>query len=156
MHVLDIRTLKATLKARALSSGEVVRYLAAQWALLSWLFIPGQTTVDWMFITNPLFALAGAYYCYLCNGGADGIRLAERYLAVGWVVMCRGIAFLLLPLAIGLAAWTIATAGEGPDDAVMSATLIGLMLLMYWRIGVHLADVAGPVAGLETPVVASR
>ena len=142
MHVLDIRTLKATLKARALSSGEAVRYIAAQGALLSWLFIPGQTTVDWMFITNPLLALAGTYYCYRCNGGADGIRLAERYLAIGWVVMCRGIAFLFLPLAIGLAAWTIATAGEGPGDAVMSTALIGLMLLMYWRIGVHLADVA--------------
>jgi hypothetical protein len=151
MHVFNIRTLKATLKARALSSGEAVRYIAAQGALLSWLFIPGDTTVDWMFLTNPLLALAGTYYCYRCNGGADGIRLAERYLAIGWVVMCRGIAFLLLPLAIGLAAWTLATAGEGPDEAVLSTTLVGLLVLMYWRIGVHLADVAGAAASPLVP-----
>src|SRR5688572_30405295 len=147
MHLLDIRTLKATLKDRTLSSVEVARYLAAQGAVLSWLFIPSETTVDWMYLTNPLLALGGTYYCYRRNGGADGIRLAERYLAIGWVVMCRGIAFLFLPLAIGLAGWTIVTAGEGPRDVVMSTTLIGLLVLMYWRIGVHLADVAGATAG---------
>ena len=37
----------------------------------------------------PCLALAGVVFSHRNNGGAAGVRLAERYLAVGWVVGSR-------------------------------------------------------------------
>jgi hypothetical protein len=90
MYWLNIRGLNGVLQQRELSSREVAQYLGAQAVLYSWFFIPSPdgTGPDWPLVVDPLVALLGVYYCYRCNGGGAGLRLAERSLAIGWVVTC--------------------------------------------------------------------
>ena len=148
MEFLRIRRLTADLARRPLSAPDTAKYLAAQGALLSILFIPtpAEAPADWPFLVYPLLALLGVYYCYRRNGGAVGERFAERYLAVDWVVGLRvGLAAVavLIAFIVGFAF----TSGElgWLEDARFARGIdlggLGLIALVYWRMGVHLARI---------------
>jgi hypothetical protein len=147
MTFINIERLKAQLGQGELRASETAKYLAAQGALLSLIFIPSPATapMDWDFITHPLLSVVGVYYCYRRNGGAVGVRFAERYLALGWVVGLR----------VGLAAASIAAVGLGISLLVtgslewleepriapaVTVGSLGLVAFVYWRIGRHLGD----------------
>jgi hypothetical protein len=148
MEFVRIGRLKDALIRGPLSAFDTAKYLAVQGALISILFIPSPTDAppDWTFGAYPLSALAGVYYCYKRNGGSAGIRLAERFLAIGWVVGIRVAFCIVIPAFVGV--FVLAFAGflfEGLDDETVGDGLrvagLGLMLFMYWRMGIHLADV---------------
>ncbi|HEV3485099.1 MAG TPA: hypothetical protein VG106_06810, partial [Vicinamibacterales bacterium] len=91
MRFFSIRRLKSDLAGGPLPARATAQYLAAQGALMSVAYVPSpaHAPADWGFIVHPLLALVGVYYCYRRNGGPTGERLAERFLAVGWVVGIR-------------------------------------------------------------------
>ena len=148
MRFFSIRRLKGDLARGPLTARATAQYLAAQGALLSVLYVPSpaHASADWGFIVHPLLALAGVYYCYRRNGGPAGERLAERYLAVGWVVGIRvasaAIALLVLTvtalaLTSDVSEWTESRwLGVGIDLGT-----VALVAFIYWRMGVHLADI---------------
>lgn len=153
MEFLRIRRLTADLARRPLSAPDTAKYLAAQGALLSILFIPtpAEAPADWPFLAYPLLALLGVYYCYRCNGGPVGERFAERYLAVGWVVGVRVVLVTIatvIPCIVGLA--FTSTGLNWFEDArvwfVVDLGVLGLITLVYWRMGVHLARIHNPSA----------
>jgi hypothetical protein len=148
MEFVNIRRVKTTLKQGELPAVETAKYLAAQGALWSVLLIPSpaDAPVNWAFLTYPLLGLAGAYYCYRKNGGKLGRRLAERYLAIGWVVGWR-FALVLASSLVAAAGVSLVMLGnlswlEDPELA-NETTLVWLLIiaLIYWRMGHHLADV---------------
>jgi hypothetical protein len=127
---------------------DTAKYLATQGALLSIAFIPtpAGAPADWPFLAYPVFAVAGVYYCYKRNGGAAGERFAERYLAVGWVAGMRvalGIVVVVLACVVGLA-FTDRGLAWLEDSQVAASIDVGVLTvtaLVYWRMGIHLADV---------------
>jgi hypothetical protein len=147
MEFVNIKRLKADLRQGELPARETAKYLAAQGALLSLIFIPspGPEPVAWSFIAYPLLSLVGVYYCYQRNGGASGARFAERYLAIGWVVGWRVGLIVVLIAVVSLGA-SLAGMGsfEGLDDARVTNGITagswGMVALIYWRIGMHLGD----------------
>ena len=148
MKFVNIRRLKDDLARGPLSARETAGYLAAQGMLLSILFVPmpAEAPEPWAFIVYPAIALAGVYYCYRQNGAASGERLPERYLALGWVVGVRiAIGSLLIALAaslvIGFTALTLDFLESPYFPLAMNVVGVGLSALVYWRLGVHLADV---------------
>jgi hypothetical protein len=147
MTFVNLKRLKAELAQAELPASETAKYLAAQGALLSLMFIPSPENepADWAFVAHPLLAVIGVYYCYRRNGGALGARFAERYLAVGWVVGWR-VALVAVPLvALGLGASLSATGSlEWLEDPRIAPAIdlgsVGLVAFVYWRIGRHLGD----------------
>jgi hypothetical protein len=153
MEFIRLGRLKNTLREGPLSAVETAKYLAVQGALLSFIFIPSPADMsrDWTMIAYPVSALIGVYYCYRRNGGAGGRHFAERYLAIGWVVGLR--IGLSLAMAIGIAAAIAALLGFNFDalsDPVVThgwdIAAFGAVLFVYWRTGVHLADVPEKVS----------
>jgi hypothetical protein len=149
MEFIRLGRLKSTLGEGPLSAAETAKYLAVQGALLSLIFIPTPADMprDWTMIAYPVSAVLSVYYCYRRNGGAAGKHFAERYLAIGWVVGLR-IGFCAV---VAVAVSAVIGALLGFDfDAISSPGVtraidvagFGLVLLVYWRMGVHLADVA--------------
>jgi hypothetical protein len=149
MKIFNIKALKAELAQGDLRAPETAKYLAAQAVLVSIIFIPspGHRAVDWAFVANPLVSLLGLYYCYRQNGGETGLRFAERYLALGWVVGWRvGVVMVVLtPLSLGallFATGNVAWLGEQRLADVFAASILAMIAFMYWRIGRHLGDLA--------------
>lgn len=145
---MRIGRLKATLARGPLPAGETAKYLAAQGALMSLVFIPtpAEMPADWTFLAYPLLAAAGVYYCYRSNGGALGERFAERYVAIGWVVGWR--VALVLIAAFGFGLLSVVLRGDDPgwldNPHVADAVNIGgfaVVGFIYWRMAVHLATV---------------
>ena len=148
MELFSIARLKTTLAHGALPARETAAYLAAQAALLSIGYIPtpADQPTGWAFAAYPVLAVVGVYYCYRCNGGATGRRFAERYLAIGWVV---GVKVAAVVLGAGLAG-SIGLGLSGSNFEWLESPRVadgvdfvglGLIALVYWRMGVHLADV---------------
>jgi hypothetical protein len=146
MEIVNIKRLKATLRQGDLPARETAKYLAAQGALWSLLFIPSPAPpLDWALVAYPLLSLCGVYYCYRQNGEESGRRFAERYLAIGWVVGWRAF-FVLAPLFLLAVVFSFAWFGQLQwleDPVSAGAITLGFLTLcgfLYWRIGRHLAD----------------
>ena len=122
-------------------------YLAGQAALGAVLFVPSPADVprEWDFVALPLLALVGVLYCYRCNGAAAGVRFAERYLALSWVIGWRtglmAAAVIAMGFVAGLITGGFAWLEHERVPVTLSATTFLLIALIYWRIGVHLHDI---------------
>jgi len=147
MKFVNIKRLKAELQQGELPASETAKYLAAQAAVMSLIFIPSPANepVDWAFIANPLVSVIGVFYCYQRNGAALGVRFAERYLAVGWVVGWRVGLVAVAIAALGLGVTLVATGslewlGDPRIGPAITVGAVGLVAFVYWRIGRHLGD----------------
>jgi hypothetical protein len=99
----------------------------------------------------PVMSVAGVYFCYRRNGGPGGVRFAERYLAVGWVISWRLGLVMMLGVAFALVAALLTTGNLNwlGDSRIVDGVNVGMLALVtviYWRLGVHLADVRGATA----------
>jgi hypothetical protein len=145
MEFININRLKSHLREGELSARETAKYLAAQGALQSLVFIPtpAESPADWAFVAFPLVSVVGIYYCYRRNGGELGTRFAERYLAVGWVVGWR-VALVAVASVVLTAVVALVSVGnldwlhEPRIDTGIDVAALGLVACMYWRTGVHL------------------
>jgi hypothetical protein len=149
MEFFRLERLKSKLVRGPLPANETAKYLAAQGALSSLLFIasPEQDMGGWPYIAFPALSVLGVYYCYRCQGGAIGERFAERYLSVGWVVAVR-VAAAVVPLFFAALVALVVTNGfesswwESPwFDDIFEAAMLGVVGVAYWRTGVHLSAI---------------
>jgi len=149
MEFFRLERLNATLVRGPLPALDTAKYLAAQGALWSLIVIPSpaDAPADWPFLGYPALSLLGVYYCYRRHGGASGERFAERYLAIGWVVGLRVAATSILLCMLGLAGFIAARGFDGSwlDGPAVTHVLdvgtLGVIAIMYWRMGVQLAAV---------------
>lgn len=153
MQLWRLEPLKSLLVAGPLPDREAVKYVAAQSAIVAAVVVPtpGQDLPPWWhFVAAPAIAIAGVYFCYKQNGGAAGRGFAERYFSIGWVVAVR-IAVVSVALGCVGSIIVIGIVNPGISDDV-GARLVeiagyGLMVLAFWRTGVHLADVVHRTTG---------
>jgi hypothetical protein len=153
MRFFSLRRVKSDVVVGPLPAADTAKYLAAQGALWSLLFIPSPSSdapIWWGFVAYPFVAVAGVFYCYRCNGGASGQRLAERYLAVGWVVLVRFLVLGMLLVMAGLVAAVVQSGLSGDESTFLDSPgfaasvnigALSIEALMFWRIGVHIAEV---------------
>jgi hypothetical protein len=149
MEFFRLKRLNATLVHGPLPARDTAQYLAAQSALWSLILIPSpaDAPTDWTLLAYPALSLLGVYHCYRRHGGAAGERFAERYLAIGWVVGLRVAALLILLAMLGLAAFVAVRGFDGssldsPRMAnVLDVGMLGVIVVVYWRMGVQLAAV---------------
>ena len=149
MEFFRLKRLKATLLRGPLPPSDTAKYLAASAALCSVALIPspGDVLSHWTLLAYPALALLGVYYCYRRNGGAVGDRFAERYIAIGWVVGLRVTVVVFLLTALGLVAFTVVRGFDGSwlehpaATHVVDVGTLGVVAVVYWRMGVQLADV---------------
>lgn len=169
MYWWNIKRLKDALAERPLTAREQLSYYIATWMLVYMLMALSQLApaasapeVLVHFILSIAIVVFGSLYCYVSNGGADGKEFLPRLFAVGWVVSIRW-SVVAIPLIIFgsffLAVLSILVGDTGPDPAdaelgpiftVASSALVYLLsIVLIWRCGVHLRDVARRTT--ETP-----
>jgi hypothetical protein len=146
MYFWRIENLKAQLASRPLSDREVLPYFAIFLGVTSaaW-FMPLVEPNLWdhlLTAVGVLLAVPGTVWIYRRNGGAVGQHFLQRYLAVGWVVGIRWLVVVLPSLMLYFAVLDLldveAVATTWHDFILFSIAL----LLLYWRIGHHIADIA--------------
>jgi len=147
MYFWNIERLKAELVVGPLSERQIFPYfiifIGLSTAACS--FSGGVSNAwDWVEAVSSLtITVFGTLYIYRRNGGEHGRHFLQRYFAIGWVVSIRWIVFFavaLIPFAIALVACGINTA-EGTQW--YEVAFLGLALVvLYWRIGYHVRDVA--------------
>jgi hypothetical protein len=146
MYFWSIEKLKTEMAARPLSEREALPYLVVFAGLSAAVgYIPQTMSNVWDGLGaawSIALAVVATIYIYRQNGGADGQHFLQRYLALGWVVSVRWILVLIL----------VAVAFHGTLAAVGSDTesthwydflfLAVVEVVIYWRIGHHVRDVA--------------
>ena len=126
----------------------MVQYVAVQAAVVAALVVPtpGQDLPPWWhFLVSAAVAVAGVYFCYNQNGGAGGERFAERYFSIGWVVAVRvGVTCVVIGAITAIILFAILTPDPSDDAGAGLIELVGygLMVVSFWRTGVHVGDVA--------------
>lgn len=148
MQFVNLRKLKSQLRAGDLPPRDVALYLAGQAALGAVLFVPSPAEVphEWDYFTLPVLALVGVLNCYRCNGAARGVRFAERYTALSWVIGWRtslvAAAVITMAFVAGLITGGFAWLEDERVPVALSATTVIFIALIYWRVAVHLRDVS--------------
>jgi hypothetical protein len=142
-----LEPLKRDLAAGHLPDRQMVQYIAVQAAVVAALVVPtpGQDLPPWWhFVVSAAVAVAGVYFCYKMNGGAGGERFAERYFSIGWVVAVRvGVTSLVIGAITAMILFAILTPEASAEQGALLIDLVGygLMVLSFWRTGVHIGDV---------------
>jgi hypothetical protein len=150
MYFWRIEQLKRQMATAPLTDREVLPYLVVSVSLISlvW-FIPSWARNEWDHINtgiSVLLSIFGTIWLFRRNGGAESRHFLQRYLAVGWVVAVRWIAALLVVCVLFYGALYFL-------DVVSELTTWYEVLLfasaevaLYWRIGVHIHDLASRAA----------
>jgi hypothetical protein len=160
MYFWNLEGLKAELRERPVPPAEVVRYATAilvTWSATS--FVPFandkfEIADGVLLILIVLVTVLGLWTGYRANGGAQGMDLAGRYLALGWVIGLRLMPLLLAFLiVVFVIVFVLALEGQEPSDrsidAVAWATALVAEVVFYWRLTHHLGSLRG--AAQQTP-----
>lgn len=152
MYFWRIDRLKEDLRS-GLTERESFRYLFFTLVLYAFcaeigLLFPEENPNRWSHLVAVVCwagLLVGAYLTYRSNGGASGHRFAERFFAITRVM---GIRLMVLAVPILLALYIgselVAPVPPEPIEARWSdvVVLTVYVVLFYWRVCKHLADVA--------------
>ena len=99
------------------------------------------------FLAGVVLVCVGTYASYISNGGARGIDFLARYLSLGWVLLIR---VMVLAAVVSLCIFVLLDQLALPHATQWQAwsnllIAIGLLVLYYWRLAVHMKQVASPV-----------
>ncbi|MCI5064747.1 hypothetical protein MRY87_03365, partial [bacterium] len=140
----NIRQLKRDLVAGPLPNREFIRYLF--WLTFVTLLgiegvplLPPEGPVTGLDVITALlsifFGMLGLIWAYRANGGDNGREFAARYFPICWVIAFRFVVFSV-PLIIGIVVLP-------PTSEWIYVTILQLWIIaMYWRIAVHIGDIA--------------
>lgn len=154
MIIWRIRRLVELAGSRALSSRELLPYaltsaivaflafIVAEW-LRPWDRDGFETAVD--SVTTLLAGVTsaiGVWTCYRANGSANGVELADRLLAIGFVLFVR---FVVIS-AVAFSIWTYVTVGFNlnfrPSFEDFDLLFILVVALFWYRLQRHIGSVA--------------
>jgi hypothetical protein len=146
MYFWRIEKLKAEMAARPLSEREVLPYLVLNVVLCSVAVnLPKVFQNHWDglgAVWSVLLAVVGTIYVYRRNGGADGQHFLQRYMAIGWVVIIRWFAILILG---GIAFYGALMAVRADVESTHWYDFLffaAFEAVVYWRMGYHVRDLA--------------
>jgi hypothetical protein len=147
MYFWRIGELKIKLLSASLTERETLPYFIVFLALTAVVpLFPSETMNLWDYLGvgwTALLVVIGTIYLYRRNGGDAGIHFVQRYFAIGWVATVRWTA-LVAPLFI--VSNPLFSSPEKTTWYDFSYFAIA-ELVLYERIGHHIADVAtGKVA----------
>jgi formate hydrogenlyase subunit 4 len=164
MYIWRVEALKGELRAGPMPARRVLPYILAWGILLAMaaplpLFLPLPAANKWDIVNcvgTVVLTCGGLLAAYSGNGGAHGSDFAARLVALTWVVGWRLFpAFIILMLAAMAVAPEQFAAEDAPTTPLVVALTLGYELLFYWRLWVHLRDLAGPVPGSTESASAS-
>ena len=151
MYIWRIESLKKDLKEGPLSEKENFLYLLLLLVLGTIALFPviGSVSNHWdvyIAILTVAMTILGTWYLYKINGGNDGIRFVERYLALGWVVLVRYSVFVGIPTLIIYAVFIVGTMDPNSTEVIQSTKYdfylsFILGVAYYWLLGKHFKDV---------------
>ncbi len=148
MYFWQIQSLKQDLARELPSQRDQCGYALASALLYTVALTPMASDgpvplVGWVIYAVELIGvIAGTVYVYRANGGDAGRDFAVRYLSLCWVTSVRFIVGLVG--ALFLAATSLAFAGPWEEawDRLLGFGVTLWVVLFYWRLGVHMRDVA--------------
>ncbi len=146
MYWWNIEALKNDLEQGPLRAPVAFRYVLANALLVSLsLVLPNPPAADlrtWIVrVATVGVTILGLLHCYRQNGGASGCSFMDRYFAISWVMYMRAAAVVVV-LALGVAAPTSAFLPEAGRRVLYSMMAIAWLAFLYWRMGIHIRDVA--------------
>jgi hypothetical protein len=103
MYIWKIENLNEQLIAGDLPERDAFKYLLASSTLhaLSIIHISVTKSINiWSELISGMISLLDIYFIYTCNGGDQGQKFLNRYIAISLVVYIRIIALLLIPSKI--------------------------------------------------------
>jgi Ca2+/H+ antiporter len=89
-------------------------------------------------IVGPLSGIVGIVYCFVKNGGRTGSSFLQRLVALYWVMVIRFTVIVFVPSAVLLA---LICRSASRLVLVLWPVSVILVVLFYWRLGSHFADV---------------
>ncbi len=143
MYLWKIKNLKQDLKKNKLNKKDENLYLVFFTLLYLTLFIQSliQINILWnieLVLVQVLISVLGIAYLYHKNSDTQTFR--QNFTAVGWVFVLRSLFFMTL----GMTNLYVMTHLFGIAElfSAKNAIIIGMIfeLLLYWRIGSHLAS----------------
>lgn len=142
----DIARLKQQL-ANGLSEQQAFAYVIALLLLTGGAtLLPGAEWSVWMPLGDAamlVVALFGTWTAYQRNGGKNGVRFVERYLALGLVTCLRWLVLCAIPLAIIFGAAMETWKGLPSELTLVESALITVLVAGYYlRLIQHMSDVA--------------
>jgi hypothetical protein len=148
MRFWKIEDLKSELASGDLPQLAGLQYFACAGALAVLLYgLPLYDENRWDVantIGDALLILAGGYLAYRANGGTEGRDFLGRFVSIGWVLGIRLLVLLMIPVIcfeIALEAYFL---GDIPENTtpVETIVLFSLSAFYYWRLAMHIDDVA--------------
>ena len=143
MYLWRIKNLKEDLKAKEVSPKDKLFYLLLFIILYFTLFVQGimQISLFWnkeMIFLQVFISILGLVYAYYKN--ADATTFVQNFTAIGLVFVLRSLFFMTLGMTNLYVMTHLFGMAElfSPKNAIM----VGMVfeLLLYWRIGSHLAS----------------
>lgn len=101
--------------------------------------------IKYSFAIDLIFNILGTIYLYKCNGGANGKDFLQKYFSIGLVVGIRWLVLITLPtlILITVIISIFTNISDNYLDNFIDYVIIPILLLMYyWRAGIHIKDVA--------------
>jgi hypothetical protein len=154
MYIWRVDALKAELRAGPMLARRVLPYILGFAILLAIafqlpLFLPLPDANKWDVVncvSTVALTFGGLLATYSANGGPRGSDFAARLVALTWVVGWRLFpAFIVLMLAAAVLAPEQFASDDAPTTPLLVAVTLSYELLFYWRLWVHLRDLAPPV-----------
>ena len=152
MYFWNIRRLKSDLVERGLTESQSMMYLLVLW-VISTLAAGVAAILPWnvwacvFWVGSTLILILGVLYMYHRNGGAGGQQFLPRCLSLFWVCGVRWLVMFAIPTAVVLGAW-LAFTEPWTDELLVPMTPVEAVwdvlvaVPLYWRVGVHIRDVA--------------
>ena len=146
MYFIDVRSLKRDLGVGPLDQADVAIYV---------FLVCGGVPLFYPIVSDPsenlgpfglsllasfVIAVLGTVACYRANGRTSGVRFAERFISLSWVVGFRVFLATLLPVVV----LRIAAERLYPEsDELLRYWLTELPVeaLIFWRIYVHIRSI---------------
>ena len=144
MYFWSIKGLKSRLSESHLPENTAFLYLLL-YVFFTALFMEMATEPDSMWdIASDMVAIGavviGTVYCFFKNGSARGSNFLQRYFSIGWVVHVRLAVMFFVPF---FAVLLILPNGLFDTDSWYSPLIeLFVHVLIYWRIGHHIGQVA--------------
>jgi hypothetical protein len=142
MYQWRIERLKAELAEAPLSEGQVLPYFILYVLMMTAvMYVPLEKMNVWNYLScaqASVLSIFGTLYLFRKNGGNAGVHFFQRYFAVGWVVAIRWTVFMLPMYLIFRGVMDLPEEFSGLDFASLAL----MELVLYQRIGHHIADVA--------------
>lgn len=151
MYLWNIKELKRQLRSGRITEHSVFSYFLAflildTLVIASWGMVPFEhhlSALDYIEAVGYfLIVTAGTIVLYLRNGGKRGSKFLVRYFPLLWVVGIRFLA-VCVPITATYVFLTFSPAEDAEMDVwYETAAYLLVTALFYWRLFVHIGDVA--------------